>query len=66
VWIDDLKLIYQKIKQIIIESEVIKHVKATKDDLKYGVQTFIYNGVDYCLDKFETYSADKKGASNIL
>ena len=49
-----------------MEHEFIKHLKATKDDLKEGVATFEYNGVEYCSDKFETYSADTKGASNIL
>ena len=52
--------------EIIIEQEYIKHIKATKDDLKDGVDTFVHNGVDYCCAKFETYSADNKGASNIL
>ena len=49
-----------------MEHEFIKHIKATREDLKDGISTFIYNGVDYCCDKFETYSADTKGASNIL
>ena len=49
-----------------MEHEFIKHIKATREDLKDGVSTFEYNGVDYCVDKFETYSADTKGATNIL
>ena len=65
-WIDDYKLISQKLKQIIIEYEFIKHVKATREDLKDGVATFEYNGIEYCTDRFETYSADNKGATNIL
>ena len=49
-----------------MEYEFIKHMKATGEDLKDGISTFEYNSVDYCVDKFETYSADTKGATNIL
>jgi hypothetical protein len=66
LWIDDLKEILLLLKKIIIENEFIKHIKATKDDLKDGLPVFEYNGIEYCTYKFETYSADNKGATNIL
>lgn len=65
-WIDNLKLIKSELKRLIMEFKFIKHSKATKDDLKDGCETFIYNGHDYCTNKFDTYSADNKNASNIL
>ena len=66
VWIDNKKTIDNLLKNIIMEQSFVKHIKATKEDIKEGCTTIIILGVEYCEHKFEYYSSDTKGANNIL
>ena len=65
-WIDNKKTIDNLLKNIIMEQSFVKHIKATKEDIKEGCSTIIILGVEYCEHKFEFYSSDTKGANNIL
>lgn len=65
-WIDNKKTIDNLLKKLIMDQSYVKHVKATKEDLKEGCPTLVILGVEYCEHKFEYYSSDTKGANNIL
>ncbi len=65
-WITDLKLIHDLLKSFIIDAEFVKYKKATKKDILEGEDIIQILGVDYCLMKFEHYSTDNTGATNIL
>lgn len=65
-WIDDIKMIKLLLKKLIIDEGFVKNKVATKEDIKNNEDIYIYLGVDYCINKFETYSSDNKGATNIL
>ena len=49
-----------------MEQSYVKHIKATKEDIKEGCPTISILGVDYCEYKYEYYSSDTKGITNIL
>jgi len=66
VWIDNYKTIENLLKKFIMEQSFVKHIKATKEDIKEGCSTISILGVDYCEHKYEYYSSDTKGTSNIL
>jgi coenzyme F420-reducing hydrogenase delta subunit len=66
VWIDNYKTIENLLKKFIMEQSFVKHVKATKEDIKEGCSTISILGVDYCEHKYEYYSSDTKGTTNIL
>ena len=66
VWIDNKKTIDNLLKNLIMEQSFVKHIKASKEDIKEGCSTIIILGVEYCEHKFEYYSSDTKGANNIL
>jgi hypothetical protein len=65
-WIDNKKTIESTLKNIIMEQAFVKHVKASKEDIKEGCSTINILGVEYCEHKYEYYSSDTKGAKNIL
>ena len=66
VWIDNYKTIESLLKKFIMEKSFVKHVKATKEDIKEGCSTISILGVDYCEHKYEYYSSDTKGTNNII
>ena len=49
-----------------MEQSFVKHVKATKEDIKEGCSTISILGVDYCEHKYEYYSSNTSGTVNIL
>ncbi len=49
-----------------MEQSLVKHVKAAKENIKEGCSTISKSGVEYCEHKYEYYSSDTKGTSNIL
>ena len=48
-----------------MDQSYVKHVEATKEDIKEGCSTIDVLGVEYCEHKFEYYSSDTRGTNNI-
>jgi hypothetical protein len=65
-WENEIKIVKRLLKNLIMEVSFVKNKKATKKDITEGEEIINILGIEYCNKKYEHYSADNAGASNIL
>jgi hypothetical protein len=66
IWMINIKDIEDELKLKLFNLNIRKYKKATKKDILEGEDIILYNGVEYCVNKYEDFSKNLSDCKNII